>query len=74
MVSCIGLAALGASVTEAPRGESASRVFGSGASLTHRPEITCCCLESNRAARLAAEPPLTKGAPTEAGVLWKMVR
>jgi hypothetical protein len=38
VVSCIGLAALGASVTEAPRGESASRAFGSGASLTHRPE------------------------------------
>jgi hypothetical protein len=36
VVSCIGLAALGASV--APRGESAFRAFGSGASLTHRPE------------------------------------
>ena len=39
MVSRIGLAPLGAAVTEAPRGESAFRAFfGSGASLTHRPE------------------------------------
>jgi hypothetical protein len=39
VVSCIGLAALGSAVTEAPRGESAFRAFfGSGASLTHRPE------------------------------------